>query len=68
MAVELAVRPLPPLELRTAYTQKGMGIGLGGFVGHVLWGGYGAIVGGFVGWLIGNNLAIKAEKNYLQGL
>jgi hypothetical protein len=58
-------RQLPPLELRTAYTQKGIGIGLGGFVGQVLGGPYIAIIGGFVGWYVGNNLAIEAERKYL---
>lgn len=62
----LATRELPPLELRTAYTQKGLGIGLGGFIGLALAGPYAAIATGFVGWWMGNRLAIAAEKQYLR--
>jgi hypothetical protein len=64
---DLIKRELPPLELRTAYTQKGLGIGLGGFVGLLIGGPYAAIASGFVGWWVGNNIAIKAEKNYMSG-
>lgn len=56
----------PPLELRTAYTQKGLGIGAGAFVGHVLFGPYGAIAGAFVGWLAGNRIAISEEKKFVD--
>lgn len=59
-------KELPSLELRTAYTQKGLGIGLGGFVGQVLGGPYIAIVGGLIGWYVGNNLVIEAERKYLS--
>lgn len=68
MSTSLQKRELPPLELRTAYTQKGIGIGLGGFIGQVLGGPYLAILGGFIGWQWGNKKAISAEKTYLQGM
>lgn len=56
----------PPLALRTAYTQKGLGIGAGAFVGHLVLGGYGAMAGAFIGWLIGNSVAIREEDKYLE--
>ncbi len=56
----------PPLALRTAYTQKGMGIGGGAFVGLALFGPYGAIAGAFLGWLVGNKVAISEEQKYLD--
>ena len=56
----------PPLALRTAYTQKGMGIGGGAFVGLALLGPYGAIAGAFIGWLVGNQVAIREEKKFLE--
>jgi len=59
---------LPPLELRTAYTQKGLGIGLGGFIGQAIGGPYWAIACGFIGWAIGNKIANDAEKSFIYGL
>lgn len=57
----------PPLELRTAYTQKGLGIGGGAFLGLALFGNpYAAIAGAFVGWLVGNKVAIAEEKKFIQ--
>lgn len=57
---------LPPLALRTAYTQKGMGIGGGAFLGHALLGPYGAIAGAFFGWMVGNRIAIIEEAKFLK--
>lgn len=68
MTTSLQKRELPPLELRTAYTQKGIGIGVGGFIGQVLGGPYLAILGGFLRWKWGNQKAILAERNYLNNL
>jgi hypothetical protein len=56
----------PPLALRTAYTQKGLGIGAGAFVGHALLGPYGAIGGAFIGWLVGNKIAVVEEQKFLD--
>lgn len=56
----------PPLALRTAYTQKGLGIGGGAFVGLAIAGPYGAIAGAFVGWLVGNRVAIIGERKYIN--
>lgn len=55
---------LPPLELRTAYTVKGLGIGAGGLVGYLAFGPLGLVLLGFTGWYVGNQVAIKAEKDY----
>jgi len=57
---------LPPLELRTAYTAKGLGIGAGGLVGYLLWGPLGLVLLGFAGWYIGNSMAIRAEKEFVR--
>jgi hypothetical protein len=57
-------RPLPPLELRTAYTVKGLGIGAGGLLGYLAFGPIGMILGGGAGWYAGNRAAIKAEKDF----
>lgn len=64
---ETAVRAPPPLELRTAYTIKGLGIGAGGLVGYIAWGPLGMIFLGCAGWFAGNQVAINAEKNYTDG-
>ena len=55
---------LPPLELRTAYTIKGLGIGAGGLVGYMLGGPLGMVGLGFAGWMFGNHAAIVAERKY----
>lgn len=55
---------LPPLELRTAYTIKGLGIGAGGLVGYMLGGPLGMIGLGFAGWWAGNAAACSAERRY----
>jgi hypothetical protein len=55
---------IPPLELRTAYTVKGLGIGAGGLVGYLIFGPLGMILLGFTGWYIGNRVAIQAEKDF----
>lgn len=57
---------LPPLSLRTAYTQKGLGIGAGAFLGQVLFGPYGAMGLAYVGWMLGNRVAIREEKLFLE--
>ena len=57
-------RALPPLALRAAYTQKGLGIGAGGLVGHLVAGPYGAMAGALVGWLVGNKVASHAEEQF----
>lgn len=64
---ESAVRAPPPLELRTAYTVKGLGIGAGGLVGYIVAGPLGMIFLGCAGWLAGNQLAINAERKYTGG-
>lgn len=61
------VRAPPPLELRTAYTIKGLGIGAGGLVGYIAWGPLGMIFLGSMGWLAGNQVAINAERKYTDG-
>jgi hypothetical protein len=63
---------LPPLELRTAYTVKGLGIGAGGLVGYLVaapfgLGPLGMILLGGAGWYAGNRVAINAEKDYSGG-
>ena len=58
-------RALPPLSLRAAYTQKGLGIGAGGLVGHLVAGPYGAMAGALVGWLVGNKVASHAEDDFV---
>jgi len=60
-------RALPPLELRTAYTVKGLGIGAGGLVGYLVGGPLGMVLLGCAGWYAGNRVAIKAEKDYSSG-
>jgi hypothetical protein len=55
---------IPPLELRTAYTVKGLGIGAGGLVGYMLGGPLGMVGLGFAGWALGNHMAVKAEREY----
>lgn len=60
-------RELPPLELRTAYTVKGLGIGAGGLVGYMLGGPLGMVGLGFAGWMAGNHAAIVAERKYGSG-
>lgn len=55
---------LPPLELRTAYTVKGLGIGAGGLVGYLAFGPIGLVLFGFTGWFVGNQVAINAEKKF----
>jgi hypothetical protein len=60
-------KELPPLALRTAYTQKGLGIGIGGFLGLLLGGPYAAMAAAYIGWKWGNEAAIQAEKNFLEG-
>jgi hypothetical protein len=55
---------LPPLELRTAYTIKGLGIGAGGLVGYMLGGPLGMLGLGFAGWMAGNAAACSAERKY----
>jgi hypothetical protein len=63
---------LPPLELRTAYTAKGLGIGAGGLIGYLALepfglGPLGMILLGGTGWFVGNQIAIKAEKDFSNG-
>lgn len=55
---------IPPLELRTAYTIKGLGIGGGGLIGYLVGGPLGMVGLGFAGWMLGNHVAIVAEKKY----
>lgn len=57
-------RELPPLELRTAYTVKGLGIGAGGLLGYLVGGPIGMILTGFGGWFVGNTIAASAERKY----
>lgn len=57
---------LPPLELRTAYTVKGLGIGAGGLIGYLTFGPLGMILLGGAGWLAGNRFAVKAEKDFVD--
>ena len=61
----LPTRPLPPLELRTAYTVKGLGIGAGGLLGYLAFGPIGMVLLGGVGWYAGNRAAVKAEKDFV---
>ena len=58
---------LPPLELRTAYTVKGLGIGAGGLIGYLAFGPLGMVLLGCAGWYAGNRAAIKAEKEFTGG-
>lgn len=58
-------KPLPPLELRTAYTVKGLGIGAGGLLGYLAFGPIGMVLLGGVGWYAGNRAAVKAEKEFV---
>jgi hypothetical protein len=58
---------LPPLRLRTAYTQKGLGIGIGALIGSHLGGPIAALGCAYAGWMIGNALAISAEEDFTQG-
>lgn len=57
---------LPPLELRTAYTAKGLGIGAGSLIGYLLWGPLGLVLLGFAGWYVGNSMAARAEKEFTE--
>jgi len=57
--------PLPPLELRTAYTVKGLGIGAGGLLGYLAFGPIGMVLLGGAGWYVGNRAAVKAEKDFV---
>ncbi len=61
----LVERTLPPLELRTAYTVKGLGIGAGGLLGYLAFGPIGMVLLGCTGWYVGNQAAIKAEKDFV---
>ena len=63
----LCPRVLPPLELRTAYTVKGLGIGAGGLVGYLAFGPIGMILLGATGWYAGNRAAVKAENDFSNG-
>ncbi len=65
-ATPLPAKCIPPLELRTAYTIKGLGIGGGGLVGYLVGGPIGMIVCGFGGWWAGNAVACNAERKYGQ--
>jgi hypothetical protein len=56
---------IPPLRLRSAYTQKGFGIGAGAFLGFLVGNYAGALGGAFVGWLVGNKIAANAEETYM---
>jgi len=58
---------LPPLRLRTAYTQKGLGIGVGALIGSHLGGPIAALGCAYAGWMVGNALAIRAEEEFTQG-
>jgi hypothetical protein len=58
---------LPPLELRTAYTVKGLGIGAGGLIGYLAFGPLGMVLLGCTGWFVGNQVAINAEKDFTAG-
>lgn len=58
---------LPPLELRTAYTVKGLGIGAGGLIGFLAFGPLGMVLLGCTGWYVGNRVAINAEKDFTEG-
>jgi hypothetical protein len=63
---------LPPLELRTAYTAKGLGIGAGGLIGYLAlnplgYGALGMILLGGTGWYVGNRIAANAEKDFTGG-
>ena len=58
-------RELPPLELRTAYTVKGLGIGAGGLVGYLAFGPLGMVLLGCAGWYAGNQAAVKAERDFM---
>jgi len=60
-------RALPPLELRTAYTVKGLGIGAGGLIGYLAFGPLGLVLLGCAGWYAGNRAAVKAEKDFVSG-
>jgi len=64
---ESADRVLPPLELRTAYTVKGLGIGAGGLIGYLAFGPLGMVLLGCTGWYVGNRAAINAEKDFSRG-
>jgi len=64
---EQITRTPPPLELRTAYTVKGLGIGAGGLIGFLAFGPLGMVLAGCAGWYVGNRIAIKAEKDYTGG-
>ena len=55
---------IPPLELRTAYTIKGLGIGAGGLLGYLIGGPIGLILLGCTGWYAGNAAACAAERKY----
>ncbi len=57
-------RALPPLELRTAYTLKGLGIGAGGLIGFLAFGPLGMVLLGCTGWYAGNRAAIRAERDF----
>ena len=58
---------LPPLELRTAYTVKGLGIGADGLVGYMVGGPLGMVLLGFTGWFVGNQIAVGSEKKFTAG-
>lgn len=63
------ITQIPPLELRTAYTVKGLGIGGGALVGYLIGerfraGALGALALGVVGWFAGNTYAASAERKY----
>jgi hypothetical protein len=66
-ANESAVRAPPPLELRTAYTVKGLGIGAGGLLGFLAFGPIGMILLGGAGRYAGNRAAVNAERKYTDG-
>jgi len=57
---------IPPLRLRTAYTQKGLNIGLGVTFGFLAFGPVGALAGAYLGWLLGNRAAIRAEEEFVR--